>query len=230
MTELARLTAITKILRRRSRLARRRLRRADRRGPRADRRERRRQVDPDACARRRNAAEQRRDPDRRQHDRVSGARGQRAPMASPSSIRSWRWRRICRWRRTFFSANCRGHLLERACAGALPNSSPRSASTSIRLGASARLAVAHQQVVEIAKALSRKVKIIVFDEPTAVLVGAGRRTAARNHRSAARRRRRHRLYLAPPRRGPEHLRSRDGDEGRSGRRDHGRRRSSQSTR
>jgi ribose transport system ATP-binding protein len=32
-----------------------------------------------------------------------------------------------------------------------------------------RLAVAHQQVVEIAKALSRDVKIIVFDEPTAVL-------------------------------------------------------------
>lgn len=31
------------------------------------------------------------------------------------------------------------------------------------------LAVAHQQIVEIAKALSRKVKIIVFDEPTAVL-------------------------------------------------------------
>ena len=31
------------------------------------------------------------------------------------------------------------------------------------------LAVAHQQVVEIAKALSRDVKIIVFDEPTAVL-------------------------------------------------------------
>ena len=37
---------------------------------------------------------------------------------------------------------------------------------SLRAGA---LAVAHQQVVEIAKALSRKVKIIVFDEPTAVL-------------------------------------------------------------
>jgi len=31
------------------------------------------------------------------------------------------------------------------------------------------LAVAHQQVVEIAKALSRQVKIIVFDEPTSVL-------------------------------------------------------------
>ncbi|MFB2553400.1 sugar ABC transporter ATP-binding protein [Ensifer soli] len=31
------------------------------------------------------------------------------------------------------------------------------------------LAVAHQQVVEIAKALSRDIKIIVFDEPTAVL-------------------------------------------------------------
>ena len=36
----------------------------------------------------------------------------------------------------------------------------------LRAGA---LTVAHQQVVEIAKALSRKVKIIVFDEPTAVL-------------------------------------------------------------
>ena len=33
----------------------------------------------------------------------------------------------------------------------------------------ADLAVAHQQVVEIAKALSRDVKVIVFDEPTAVL-------------------------------------------------------------
>jgi ribose transport system ATP-binding protein len=31
------------------------------------------------------------------------------------------------------------------------------------------LSVAHRQVVEIAKALSRKVKVIVFDEPTAVL-------------------------------------------------------------
>lgn len=31
------------------------------------------------------------------------------------------------------------------------------------------LSVAHQQVVEIAKALSRKAKVIVFDEPTAVL-------------------------------------------------------------
>jgi len=37
---------------------------------------------------------------------------------------------------------------------------------SLRTGA---LTVAHQQVVEIAKALSRQVKIIVFDEPTAVL-------------------------------------------------------------
>jgi ribose transport system ATP-binding protein len=36
----------------------------------------------------------------------------------------------------------------------------------LRTGA---LTVAHQQVVEIAKALSRKIKIIVFDEPTAVL-------------------------------------------------------------
>lgn len=36
----------------------------------------------------------------------------------------------------------------------------------LRAGA---LTVAHQQVVEIAKALSRKIKIIVFDEPTAVL-------------------------------------------------------------
>jgi len=41
------------------------------------------------------------------------------------------------------------------------------------------LAVAHQQVVEIAKALSREVKVIVFDEPTAVL---STRDAERLHR------------------------------------------------
>ena len=41
------------------------------------------------------------------------------------------------------------------------------------------LAVAHQQVVEIAKALTRDVKIIVFDEPTAVLSS---QDAARLHR------------------------------------------------
>ena len=55
----------------------------------------------------------------------------------------------------------------------------RSASTSIRGAAVGDLAVAHQQVVEIAKALSRDVKIIVFDEPTAVLSTARCRAAAR---------------------------------------------------
>jgi ribose transport system ATP-binding protein len=44
------------------------------------------------------------------------------------------------------------------------------------------LAVAHQQVVEIAKALSREVKIIVFDEPTAVL---STRDAERLHKIIA---------------------------------------------
>ena len=47
------------------------------------------------------------------------------------------------------------------------------------------LAVAHQQVVEIAKALSRKVKIIVFDEPTAVLSDTGCGTVAPDHRKTA---------------------------------------------
>ena len=63
------------------------------------------------------------------------------------------------------------------------------------------LAVAHQQVVEIAKALSREVKIIVFDEPTAVLSA---QDAERLHAIIGRpalRGRRHRLHLAPPRRG-----------------------------
>ena len=48
-----------------------------------------------------------------------------------------------------------------------------------RVGA---LAVAHQQVVEIAKALSREVKVIVFDEPTAVL---STQDAGRLHRVIA---------------------------------------------
>ncbi len=46
----------------------------------------------------------------------------------------------------------------------------------------ANLSVAHQQVVEIAKALSHEVKTIVFDEPTAVLSG---RDAERLHRIIA---------------------------------------------
>ena len=44
------------------------------------------------------------------------------------------------------------------------------------------LAVAHQQVVEIAKALSQKVRVIVFDEPTAVL---STQDAGRLHRVIA---------------------------------------------
>jgi ribose transport system ATP-binding protein len=44
------------------------------------------------------------------------------------------------------------------------------------------LAVAHQQVVEIAKALSREIRVIVFDEPTAVLAA---RDAERLHRIIA---------------------------------------------
>jgi len=48
-----------------------------------------------------------------------------------------------------------------------------------RVGA---LAVAHQQVVEIAKALSREVKVIVFDEPTAALSA---QDAGRLHRVIA---------------------------------------------
>ena len=55
--------------------------------------------------------------DRRQARRASWARGRRAPMASPSSIRSWRSRRICRWRRIFSSANCRASSRGAPCAG-----------------------------------------------------------------------------------------------------------------
>ena len=118
MTELARLTAITKSFGGVHALQGRRFRRAGRRGARAARRERRRQVDADARPRRRDAAEQRRDPDRRRAGRSPRPARRRAPTASPSSIRSWRWRRTCRSRRTSFSANCRASSPGRPCGAA----------------------------------------------------------------------------------------------------------------
>ena len=59
-----------------------------------------------------------------------------------------------------------------------------------------RLTLAHQQVVEIAKALSWQVKVIVFDEPTAVLWHR-MLNGCTSHRAAARPRCWHRLHLPP---------------------------------
>ena len=64
------------------------------------------------------------------------------------------------------------------------------------------LSVAKRQMVEIAKAISRDARIIVLDEPSAVLADSGDRTAGQADPASQRRRRRFlHLHFAPPERG-----------------------------
>ncbi len=68
---------------------------------------------------------------------------------------------------------------------------------SIRARRSADLGVAQQQLVEIAKALSQKARILVMDEPTAALSSPEIDALFAIIRRLQRRRRRDRLHLAP---------------------------------
>ena len=88
---------------------------------------------------------------------------------SRSFTKNWRWHLISQLQKTYSSANCRTSLLTRSLRS-------RARELINRLGFAIdpgrvvnTLTVAHQQVVEIAKALSGDIKIIVFDEPTSVL-------------------------------------------------------------
>ena len=91
--------------------------------------------------------------------------------ASSSSTRNWRWCRCCRSPRTSFSATSsqlRRHRLERqrdahqrCCARSGSSEDPETLITNIGVG--------KQQLVEIAKALSKEVKLLILDEPTASL-------------------------------------------------------------
>ena len=190
MAELARLTAITKNFGGVRALARRRFRRAGRRGPRAGRRERRRQVDPDAGARRRDGAR---------------APARSGSTASPSSCADRATR--APWHRHHPSGAGAGagpvgggeYLSRRAAGG---HRLARPAAAGGRTDRSARL---RHRSGDCASAASRspisrwsrsprrcraRCKIIVFDEPTAVLSAQDAERLHEIIRAAARRGRR----------------------------------------
>ena len=93
-----------------------------------------------------------------------------------------------------------------------------------RHATSRALSVAERQLVEIARALVYEAKVLIFDEPSAILSGRRARPGLRGHRGAAGGRPRHPLHLPPPRRDLPARRPRDGAQGRPRRDDPRRRR------
>ena len=148
------------------------------------RRKRRRQVDADEGASRASipsAPIRAIDPLPRQGMPLHRHPRQRAAAASSSSTRNSPWCRCCRSPRTSSSATsrpasasstgtCRVAAPPSCCARSGLNEDPDTLITNIGVG--------KQQLVEIAKALAKEVKLLILDEPTAILVGKGQRRAA----------------------------------------------------
>ena len=143
----------------------------------------------------------------------------RAPSASPSSIRSWRSRRIFRWPRTSSSASCPASSPGR-------RSSARATELIERLGFDIDPAATRRQPRGRPPAGGRDRQGAVAGRQDHRLRRADRRAldagtpsgCTRSSRTFALARRRHRLHLPSPRRGAAHLRPHDGHEGRPGRR------------
>ena len=92
--------------------------------------------------------------------------------ASSSSIRNWRWCRCCRSPRTSFSATSRRRWA--SSTGTRRSRRTRELLAKVGLKESpnaliTNLGVGKQQLVEIAKALAKKVQLLILDEPTASL-------------------------------------------------------------
>ena len=112
----------------------------------------------DRCVRRHAGAFQR--PDAR-----------RSPPASAWSIRSSRSARTCRSPRTCASVRCpaRGFVVAREMRQRARRCWPRSAPTSTCARSVGELTIGQQQMLQIAAAVGRGARIIVFDEPTSSL-------------------------------------------------------------
>ena len=194
------------------------LRAARRRGPRARRRERRGQVHAHPDRLRRLSARQRRDPAQGPARSTSPAPAE-AEAAGISVVyqelslvpdldvaENVYLHREPRRARLFLDnarlhAQCRAYLEDLGI-----DVDPRARVST--------LSVAQQQLVEIAKALSRDAEVVIFDEPTASLTSVEEEHLFSLIRRLARPRQRHRLRLAPPRRDLRHLRRRDRAQGR----------------
>ena len=91
--------------------------------------------------------------------------------ASSSSIRNSLWFHCCRLRKTSFSATRRPRFgvidWDKAFARTRDLLKTSSGSTKIPKTLITNIGVGKQQLVEIAKALSKKVKLLILDEPTA---------------------------------------------------------------
>ena len=167
-----------------------------RRDPCAARRERRRQVDADQDHGRRDRADQRRDPVRRQADGVPVAgRGAAArhhhgvPGDQPGAVDDGGAEPLPR-RREILQPPAR-HLHRRAAVPAVAE-----LSTSIRRRRSATLGAAKKQMVEIARAVRHNARVIIFDEPTASLTPEEKHAFLRADAAAEGARRVDHLHLA----------------------------------
>ena len=98
---------------------------------------------------------------------------QRAARASSSSTRNWRWCRCCRSPRTSSSATSTPRAASstgtRPIARTPRAARARSACSEPPDTLITDIGVGKQQLVEIAKALSKEVKLLILDEPTASL-------------------------------------------------------------
>ena len=154
------------------------------RDPRPARRERRRQVDADERALRPLPGRRGRDPPRRQavqHFAGPGdaiARRHRHGAPALHAGPGLHGRRERHARRRADRRRAARLDLEAARAAGRARSPSASASTSTRTRSIEDLPVGVQQRVEIIKALSRDAKVLIFDEPTAVLTPAGDRRAS----------------------------------------------------
>ena len=190
-------------LRRRRRPGRGVLRRPSRRGPRPARRERGRQVD--AHGRRLGHHPPRRGhrARRRRGRRPASRRPSPRSSASPSSTSTRPCCPTSPSRRTSGSPCRRARLSEdgdrRATMRAILDSVGFTGHLDDRVGS---LSVARKHLLELAKALAQRPRVLILDEPTAPLGGDSVDLLFERVRAAARDRRRRRLHHPPPRRGP----------------------------